>query len=78
MINKKLSLKNKTVKPFLMQPFCKEALWGGQRLQHDFGKTAALDNIAETWECSTHPDGPSTLLILFLPIAYLCVHYIIS
>lgn len=62
MISKKLSLKNKTVKPFLMQPFCKEALWGGQRLQHDFGKIAALDNIAETWECSTHPDGPSTVI----------------
>lgn len=65
MTSKNLNWKNeKTVykpQPFLLQPACKEALWGGQKLQEHFGKQSDLDNIAETWECSTHPEGPSTV-----------------
>ena len=61
----KLNWKNrKTVyklRPFLLQSACKEALWGGQKLKEHFGKQADLDNIAESWECSTHPEGPSTV-----------------
>lgn len=36
-------------------------LWGGNRLNEEFGKGIALSPLAETWECSTHPDGPSTV-----------------
>lgn len=65
MTSKNLNWKNrKTVykpRPFLLQPACKEALWGGQKLKEHFGKQADLDNIAESWECSTHPEGPSTV-----------------
>lgn len=65
MISKNLNWKNRkavsTPKPFLLQPACKEALWGGQKLKEHFGKQADLDNIAESWECSTHPEGPSTV-----------------
>lgn len=65
MTSKNLNWKNrKTVykpRPFLLQPVCKEALWGGQKLKEHFGKKADLDNIAESWECSTHPEGPSTI-----------------
>lgn len=65
MTSKNLNWKNrKTVykpRPFLLQPACKEALWGGQKLKEHFGKKADLDNIAESWECSTHPEGPSTI-----------------
>ena len=45
--------------PFLLQPFGKDYLWGGTRLRDDFSKNIALDPFAESWECSTHPDGPS-------------------
>ena len=45
--------------PFLLQPAVKDYLWGGRRLNDDFSKRMASDVIAETWECSTHPDGVS-------------------
>lgn len=65
MTSKNLNWKNEKrvykPQPFLLQPACKEALWGGQKLQEHFGKQSDLDNIAETWECSTHPEGPSTV-----------------
>ena len=45
--------------PFLLEPAAKDYLWGGTRLNDDFGKKIALSPLAETWECSTHPDGES-------------------
>lgn len=56
MTSKNLSLKNK---PFLLKPVGKDYLWGGRRLNDDFSKAIPLQPLAETWECSTHPDGPS-------------------
>lgn len=49
-------------KPFLLKPVAKDYLWGGQRLNDDFGKGIKIDPLAETWECSTHPDGPSVVV----------------
>ncbi|MDY6465321.1 MAG: type I phosphomannose isomerase catalytic subunit [Succinivibrio dextrinosolvens] len=46
-------------KPFLLKPAAKDYLWGGTRLNDDFGKNINLKPLAETWECSTHKDGPS-------------------
>jgi len=46
-------------KPFLLRPSGKDYLWGGQRLNDEFEKGIELFPLAETWECSTHPDGPS-------------------
>ena len=46
-------------KPFLLAPAGKDYLWGGNRLKTDFAKALPLAPLAETWECSTHPDGPS-------------------
>ena len=48
--------------PFLLQPAAKDYLWGGTRLNDDFGKEIQMTPLAETWECSTHADGPSRLL----------------
>jgi mannose-6-phosphate isomerase len=48
-------------KPFLLRPAGKDYLWGGSRLNDDFSKEMDMDPLAETWECSTHPDGPSTV-----------------
>lgn len=46
-------------KPFLLKPVGKDYLWGGSRLNDDFGKDIDMSPLAETWECSTHPDGIS-------------------
>ena len=45
--------------PFLLKPVAKDYLWGGSRLNDDFGKNLNICPLAETWECSTHPDGES-------------------
>ena len=46
-------------KPLLLRPSGKDYLWGGSRLNDEFEKNIELSPLAETWECSTHPDGPS-------------------
>ena len=46
-------------KPLLLRPSGKDYLWGGSRLNDEFEKGIDLSPLAETWECSTHPDGPS-------------------
>lgn len=47
--------------PFLLKPAAKDYLWGGSRLNDDFAKGIDMSPLAETWECSTHPDGPSII-----------------
>ena len=42
-----------------LQPCGKDYLWGGTRLRDEYGKKIDLTPLAETWECSAHPDGPS-------------------
>ncbi len=48
-------------KPFLLKPGAKDYIWGGSRLNDDFSKEIPMYPLAETWECSTHPDGPSVV-----------------
>lgn len=45
--------------PMLLKPTGKDYLWGGRRLNDEFEKNIDMSPLAETWECSTHPDGPS-------------------
>ncbi len=45
--------------PIKLLPAGKDYLWGGVRLREQFGKETDLLPLAETWECSTHPDGLS-------------------
>lgn len=40
-------------------PTGKDYLWGGTRLREEYGKEINLTPLAESWECSVHPDGPS-------------------
>ena len=47
--------------PFLLAPAAKDYLWGGSRLKDEYSKETDLSPLAETWECSTHPDGPSVI-----------------
>lgn len=42
-------------------PVGKDYLWGGTRLKETYGKNIDMTPLAETWECSVHPDGQSTV-----------------
>lgn len=44
-----------------LQPAGMDYLWGGTRLRDEYGKKIEMTPLAETWECSVHPDGPSTV-----------------
>lgn len=63
MTRKNMSWKTETLHacPFLLKPAGKDYLWGGSRLKDDYSKDIDLTPLAETWECSTHPDGPSVV-----------------
>lgn len=45
-----------------LRPSCKDYIWGGRRLVEEYGKEYDGDILAETWELSCHPDGPSTIV----------------
>lgn len=42
-------------------PSCKDYLWGGHRLAEEYGKEYDGEVLAESWELSCHPDGPSAI-----------------
>lgn len=44
-----------------LKPACKDYLWGGRRLIEEYGKSYDGEVLAETWELSCHPDGPSVI-----------------
>ncbi len=44
-----------------LMPAGKDYLWGGTRLKEEYGKKIGLTPLAETWECSVHPDGSSVV-----------------
>lgn len=44
-----------------LRPSYKDYLWGGRRLVEEYGKEYDGDVLAESWELSCHPDGPSVI-----------------
>lgn len=50
------------MEPMLLKPEAKDYLWGGIRLKTEYNKQIAQEPLAETWECSVHPDGPSRIV----------------
>lgn len=60
MTNKNMNCKE-TAAPFLLEPAYKDYLWGGSRLKAEYGKNTQTEPLAESWECSTHPDGVSII-----------------
>lgn len=44
-----------------LQPAYKDYLWGGTKLKDIYGMQSDLAMIAEAWELSAHPDGPSII-----------------
>ena len=45
-----------------LKPACKDYLWGGHRLADEYGVEYDGKILAEAWELSCHPDGPSTII----------------
>ncbi len=45
-----------------LQPGYKDYIWGGNNLTKNYNKNFKGDVLAETWELSSHPDGPSTIM----------------
>lgn len=46
---------------FKLSPAYKGYIWGGDRLKKEFHKSFSGPVLAESWELSCHPDGPSTI-----------------
>ena len=44
-----------------LKPACKDYLWGGHRLAEEYGVEYDGKILAEAWELSAHPDGPSII-----------------
>lgn len=42
-----------------LTPSYKDYLWGGNKLTESYNKESDLKILAESWEVSSHPDGPS-------------------
>lgn len=47
---------------FKLKPACKDYLWGGHRLVEEYGVEYEGKILAEAWELSCHPDGPSIIV----------------
>ncbi len=45
-----------------LSPSYKDYLWGGNKLKESYRKETPLTPLAESWEISTHKDGPSYLV----------------
>lgn len=45
----------------LLEPVCKDYLWGGTTLRDRYGKGPGQSIVAESWELSTHPAGLTTI-----------------
>ena len=44
-----------------LMPSFKDYLWGGHRLADEYNKKYYVEILAESWELSCHPDGPSVI-----------------
>lgn len=45
-----------------LKPSYKDYIWGGRRLVEEYHKEYEGDVLAESWELSCHPDGPSYIV----------------
>ena len=45
-----------------LKPSCKDYLWGGHRLVDEYNIEYDGEILAEAWELSCHPDGPSMIM----------------
>ncbi len=47
--------------PLLLKPYGKGYIWGGERLKTEYNIDLDVTPLAESWECSVHPDGMSSI-----------------
>lgn len=47
--------------PLQLVPVGKDYLWGGDRLNQTYHKNINMSPLAESWECSLHPEGLSAI-----------------
>lgn len=47
--------------PLFLKPYFQEKMWGGQRLNTEFGYQLPSDHTGECWAISAHPHGPATI-----------------
>ena len=53
---------NEGLKPLRLLPAGKGYIWGGERLKKEYNKSELeVSPLAESWECSVHPDGLSVV-----------------
>ena len=45
-----------------LSPTFKDYLWGGTKLKDNYKMKTELDIVAEAWELSAHPDGPTIIV----------------
>lgn len=45
-----------------LKPSCKDYIWGGHRLSDEYGIRYEGSVLAEAWELSCHPEGPSYIV----------------
>ena len=44
-----------------LNPVCTHNIWGGTRLNREFGYSIEGDDIGECWGISAHPSGDGTV-----------------
>lgn len=49
------------MEPLFLQPVFHHKIWGGRKLETDFGYTIPDGKIGELWAISAHPNGPNTI-----------------
>lgn len=47
--------------PIFLQPVFQERIWGGKKLELEFGYPIPSDQTGEAWVISAHPNGPSII-----------------
>ncbi|MBG9981495.1 mannose-6-phosphate isomerase, class I [Aerococcaceae bacterium DSM 111020] len=50
------------MEPIFLKPAFQEKIWGGQKLQTEFGMDIPSDKTGEAWIISSHPNGKSTVI----------------
>ncbi|RAN56950.1 mannose-6-phosphate isomerase, class I [Dolosigranulum pigrum] len=50
-----------STEPIFLTPVLQDKIWGGKKLQTEFGFDLPSDTVGEAWVISTHPHGESTV-----------------
>lgn len=50
-----------STEPIFLTPVLQDKIWGGKKLQTEFGFDLPSDTVGEVWVISTHPHGESTV-----------------